>query len=168
MFSIENVENVVNPPQNPVTKRYFRYSFSLNKEENIVKGRELLEKEAKRLGYDWKISIAVLGSFAARETFVSTLATIYSLGEVDVEEGEAEQRTVITRLQEEMRPDGTPMFNLATGVSILLFFALAMQCISTFAIVRKETNSWKWTALQFLFMTGIAYISAMLAFILIR
>ena len=74
--------------------------------------------------------------------FVSTLATIYSLGEVDVEEGEAEQRTVITRLQEEMRPDGTPMFNLATGVSILLFFASAMQCISTFAIVRKETNSW--------------------------
>ena len=138
--------------------------------ENSLLGNmgKFVEPVFRPLGYDWKISISVLGSFAARETFVSTLATIYSLGEVDVEEGEAEQRTVITRLQEEMRPDGTPMFNLATGVSILLFFASAMQCISTFAIVRKETNSWKWTALQFLFMTGIAYISAMLAFILIR
>ena len=120
--------------------------------------------ENSLLGYDWKISIAVLGSFAARETFVSTLATIYSLGEVDVEEGEAEQRTVITRLQEEMRPDGTPMFNLATGVSILLFFASAMQCISTFAIVRKETNSWKWAIIQWLFMTGFAYLSAFAAY----
>ena len=119
--------------------------------ENSLLGNmgKFVEPVFRPLGYDWKISIAVLGSFAARETFVSTLATIYSLGEVDVEEGEAEQRTVITRLQEEMRPDGTPMFNLATGVSILLFFASAMQCISTFAIVRKETNSWKW-AIKFL------------------
>ena len=134
--------------------------------ENSLLGNmgKFVEPVFRPLGYDWKISIAVLGSFAARETFVSTLATIYSLGEVDVEEGEAEQRTVITRLQEEMRPDGTPMFNLATGVSILLFFALAMQCISTFAIVRKETNSWKWAIIQWLFMTGFAYLSAFAAY----
>ena len=134
--------------------------------ENSLLGNmgKFVEPVFRPLGYDWKISIAVLGSFAARETFVSTLATIYSLGEVDVEEGEAEQRTVITRLQEEMRPDGTPMFNLATGVSILLFFASAMQCISTFAIVRKETNSWKWAIIQWLFMTGFAYLSAFVAY----
>lgn len=134
--------------------------------ENSLLGNmgKFVEPVFRPLGYDWKISIAVLGSFAARETFVSTLATIYSLGEVDVEEGEAEQRTVITRLQEEMRPDGTPMFNLATGVSILLFFASAMQCISTFAIVRKETNSWKWAIIQWLFMTGFAYLSAFAAY----
>lgn len=134
--------------------------------ENSLLGNmgKFVEPIFRPLGYDWKISIAVLGSFAARETFVSTLATIYSLGEVDVEEGEAEQRTVITRLQEEMRPDGTPMFNLATGVSILLFFASAMQCISTFAIVRKETNSWKWAIIQWLFMTGFAYLSAFVAY----
>ena len=134
--------------------------------ENSLLGNmgKFVEPVFRPLGYDWKISIAVLGSFAARETFVSTLATIYSLGEVDVEEGEAEQRTVITRLQEEMRPDGTPMFNLATGVSILLFFASAMQCISTFAIVRKETNSWKWAIIQWLFMTGFAYLSAFMAY----
>lgn len=134
--------------------------------ENSLLGNmgKFVEPVFHPLGYDWKISIAVLGSFAARETFVSTLATIYSLGEVDVEEGEAEQRTVITRLQEEMRPDGIPMFNLATGVSILLFFASAMQCISTFAIVRKETNSWKWAIIQWLFMTGFAYLSAFAAY----
>ena len=134
--------------------------------ENSLLGNmgKFVEPVFRPLGYDWKISIAVLGSFAARETFVSTLATIYSLGEVDVEEGEAEQRTVITRLQEEMRPDGTPMFNLATGVSILLFFASAMQCISTFAIVRKETNSWKWAIIQWIFMTGFAYLSAFAAY----
>lgn len=134
--------------------------------ENSLLGNmgKFVEPVFRPLGYDWKISIAVLGSFAARETFVSTLATIYSLGEVDVEEGEAEQRTVITRLQEEMRPDGTPMFNLATGVSILLFFASAMQCISTFAIVRKETNSWKWAIIQWLFMTEFAYLSAFAAY----
>ena len=134
--------------------------------ENSLLGNmgKFVEPVFRPLGYDWKISIAVLGSFAARETFVSTLATIYSLGEVDVEEGEAEQRTVVARLQQEMRPDGTPVFNLATGVSILLFFASAMQCISTFAIVRKETNSWKWAILQWVFMTGFAYLSAFVAY----
>lgn len=134
--------------------------------ENSLLGNmgKFVEPVFRPLGYDWKISIAVLGSFAARETFVSTLATIYSLGEVDVEEGEAEQRTVVARLQQEMRPDGTPVFNLATGISILLFFASAMQCISTFAIVRKETNSWKWAILQWVFMTGFAYLSAFAAY----
>ena len=144
-------------------KKHYLLSY---RTENSLLGNmgKFVEPVFRPLGYDWKISIAVLGSFAARETFVSTLATIYSLGEVDVEEGEAEQRTVITRLQEEMRPDGTPMFNLATGVSILLFFASAMQCISTFAIVRKETNSWKWAIIQWLFMTGFAYLSAFAAY----
>ncbi|WP_424651474.1 ferrous iron transport protein B [Capnocytophaga gingivalis] len=148
---------------NEEQKEHYLLSY---RTENSLLGNmgKFVEPVFRPLGYDWKISIAVLGSFAARETFVSTLATIYSLGEVDVEEGEAEQRTVITRLQEEMRPDGTPMFNLATGVSILLFFASAMQCISTFAIVRKETNSWKWAIIQWLFMTGFAYLSAFAAY----
>ena len=148
---------------NAEQKEHYLLSY---RTENSLLGNmgKFVEPVFRPLGYDWKISIAVLGSFAARETFVSTLATIYSLGEVDVEEGEAEQRTVITRLQEEMRPDGTPMFNLATGVSILLFFASAMQCISTFAIVRKETNSWKWAIIQWLFMTGFAYLSAFAAY----
>ena len=142
-----------------------KYLMSYRTENSLLGNMgKWVEPVFRPLGYDWRVSIAVLGSFAARETFVSTLATIYSLGDVDVEEGEAEQRTVITRLKEEIRPDGTPMFNLATGVSILLFFALAMQCISTFAIVRKETNSWKWAIIQWLFMTGFAYLSAFMAY----
>ena len=142
-----------------------KYLMSYRTENSLLGNMgKFVEPVFRPLGYDWRVSIAVLGSFAARETFVSTLATIYSLGDVDVEEGEAEQRTVITRLKEEIRPDGTPMFNLATGVSILLFFALAMQCISTFAIVRKETNSWKWAIIQWLFMTGFAYLSAFMAY----
>ncbi len=123
-----------------------------------------IEPVFKPLGYDWKISIGVLSSFAAREVFISTLSSIYSLGgDLDTEEEEGE-RTILAKLRSEMRPDGTPVYTFATGISLLLFYAFAMQCLSTIAIVRKETNSWKWTAVQWCFMTGLAYLSAMLAY----
>ncbi len=111
------------------------------------------------LGYDWKISIAVLTSFAAREVFVGNLATLYNIGS----KGE-ETETVVNKMRNEIKSDGTPVFSLAVGVSLLLFYAFAMQCISTFAIARKETNSWKWTISQTFFMTGIAYITAFVAY----
>ena len=91
----------------------------------------------KPLGYDWKIGIAVITSFAAREVFVGTLATIYSVGEES-------ESTIAGRMALETDELGQPIFNLASGVSILLFYAFAMQCMSTIAVVRKETNSWKW------------------------
>ncbi|MFK8301769.1 ferrous iron transport protein B [Capnocytophaga stomatis] len=123
-----------------------------------------IEPIFRPLGYDWKISIGVLSSFAAREVFIATLASIYSLGgDLDTEEEEGE-RTILSKLRSETRPDGTPVYTFATGISLLLFYAFAMQCLSTMAVVRRETNSWKWTALQWCFMTGIAYISAMLAY----
>lgn len=118
-----------------------------------------IEPVFRPLGYDWKISIAVLTSFAAREVFVGNLATLYNIGS----HGEEETR-IVERMEQERRPDGSRMFDLATGVSLLLFYAFAMQCISTVAIMRRETNSWKWTLIQILFMTGLAYISAMLAY----
>ena len=127
-----------------------------------------IEPVFRPLGYDWKISIGVVASFAAREVFVSTLSTVYSLGKDLDTEGEEGERTILEKMRSEVHPDGTPVYTLGTGISLLLYYAFAMQCLSTVAVVRKETNSWKWTALQFLFMTGIAYISAMLAFILIR
>ena len=127
-----------------------------------------IEPVFRPLGYDWKISIGVVASFAAREVFVSTLSTVYSLGKDLDTEGEEGERTILAKMRSEVHPDGTPVYTLGTGISLLLYYAFAMQCLSTVAVVRKETNSWKWTALQFLFMTGIAYISAMLAFILIR
>jgi ferrous iron transport protein B len=110
------------------------------------------------LGYDWKIGIAVLSSFAAREVFVGTLATIYSVGEADNE------NTIKEKMASEVRADGRKVFNFATGISLLLFYAFAMQCASTLAVVKKETNSWKWPAIQLVFMSGFAYVVALVAY----
>lgn len=122
-----------------------------------------IEPVFRPLGYDWKVSIAVLTSFAAREVFVGNLATLYNIGS----QGEEETR-IVERMRQERRPDGSRMFDLATGVSLLFFYAFAMQCISTVAIMRRETNSWKWTLIQIFFMTGLAYVSAMLAYNLLK
>lgn len=113
------------------------------------------------LGYDWKIGIALISSFAAREVFVGTLATIYS-----VEQDETE--TIKKRMGRELRSDGTLLFNTATGVSLMLFYAFAMQCMSTLAIVKKETNSWKWPAIQLFFMSIIAYIVALITYQILK
>jgi ferrous iron transport protein B len=119
-----------------------------------------IEPAIKPLGYDWKIGIAVVSSFAAREVFVGTLATIYSVGSHNNEE-----TTIKKRMESEIHEDtGAKVFNFATGVSLLLFYAFAMQCVSTLAIVKKETNSWKWPIIQLFFMSGFAYLVALLAF----
>ena len=118
-----------------------------------------IEPAIKPLGYDWKIGIAVVSSFAAREVFVGTLATIYSVGSHSDEEA-----TIKEQMKNEVREDGTKTFNFATGVSLLLFYAFAMQCVSTLAIVKKETNSWKWPIIQLIFMSGFAYVTALLAY----
>ncbi len=111
------------------------------------------------LGYDWKIGIAVLSSFAAREVFVGTLATIYSVGNSDNEE------TIKEKMTEERRADtGLPVFNFATGISLLLFYAFAMQCASTLAVTKKETNGWKWPTVQLVLMSGFAYVTALAAY----
>ncbi|WP_166960298.1 ferrous iron transport protein B [Yeosuana marina] len=117
-----------------------------------------IEPAIRPLGYDWKIGIAIVSSFAAREVFVGTLATIYSVGS-DQEE------TIKNRMAGEINPIlGGPLFNFASGISLLLFYAFAMQCMSTLAVVKKETNSWKWPALQLIIMSGFAYIVALIAF----
>jgi ferrous iron transport protein B len=118
-----------------------------------------IEPVIRPLGYDWKIGIAVVSSFAAREVFVGTLATIYSVGNHSDEE-----TTIKDEMKHEKRADGTPLFNMATGVSLLLFYAFAMQCISTLAVVKKETLSWKWPAIQLMFMSGFAYIAALISY----
>jgi ferrous iron transport protein B len=118
-----------------------------------------IEPVIKPLGYDWKIGIAVVTSFAAREVFVGTLATIYSVGNNSDEEA-----TIKQQMKHEIREDGTPVFNFATGISLLLFYAFAMQCVSTLAIVKKETNSWKWPLVQLVFMSGFAYLTALIAY----
>ena len=112
------------------------------------------------MGYDWKIGIAVLTSFAAREVFVSTLATIYSVGS-----DEDNSDTIQHRMASEVNPQTKkPLFNIASGISLLLFYAFAMQCMGTLAVVKRETNSWKWPISQLVFMSLFAYIVAFIAY----
>ena len=113
-----------------------------------------IEPAIAPLGFDWKIGIALISSFAAREVFVGTLATIYSVGN-DQEE------TIKNRMAAERKPNGEALFDLPTGVSLMLFYAFALQCMSTLAIVKKETNSWKWPMIQLFSMTVIAYLFAL-------
>ena len=116
-----------------------------------------IEPVIRPLGYDWKIGIALISSFAAREVFVGSLATIYSVGS-------EEETPIKNRMAQEKRVNGQPVFDLATGISLMLFYAFAMQCMSTLAIVKKETNSWRWPLLQLGLMTIIAYVSAFAAY----
>lgn len=116
------------------------------------------------LGYDWKIGIALITSFAAREVFVGTMATLYS-----VEGGkDADQQTLRQRMESARREDGSPVYTLASGVSLMIFYVLAMQCMSTLAVVRRETRSWKWPLIQVIYMTGLAYVVSLLAYQLLK
>lgn len=122
-----------------------------------------IEPVISPLGYDWKIGIAIISSFAAREVFVGTLATIYSVGSTGTED------TIKNKMAAEVNPvTGKKIFNFASGISLLLFYAFALQCASTIAITRKETNSWKWPLGQLILMSGFAYIVALIAYQILK
>ena len=122
-----------------------------------------IEPAIAPLGYDWKIGVAIISSFAAREVFVGTLATIYSVG------SSANNSTIKNKMGAEINPvTKNKIFNFATGISLLLFYAFAMQCASTLAITKKETNSWKWPLGQLVFMSGLAYLVALIAFQILK
>lgn len=145
-----------------ITTEEFEDQVNSFKLENSYIGYmgKAIEPVIRPLGYDWKIGVAVVSSFAAREVFVGTLATIYSVGSHSEEE-----TTIKNRMAAEVHPiTGKKIFNFATGISLLLFYAFAMQCISTLAIVKKETNSWKWPIIQLVFMSGFAYITSLIAY----
>lgn len=110
------------------------------------------------LGYDWKMGVSIISSFAAREVFVGTMSTLYSLDD------DVPDQKIIEKMRNDVKPNGEKVFSFATGVSILIYYAFAMQCISTIAVVYRETRSWKWTLLQLIGMTGLAYISALFAY----
>ncbi len=132
-------------------------SFKLRNSYIGIMGRGI-EPVVAPLGYDWKIGIAIISSFAAREVFVGTLATIYSVGS-------DEEETIKNRMAAETNPVlGGPLFTFASGISLMLFYAFAMQCMSTLAIVKRETNTWRWPMFQLVGMTIFAYIMALLAF----
>lgn len=107
------------------------------------------------LGFDWKIGIGIVASFAAREVFVSTMSTVYSVS-VQGKSDEGTQGLALT-MREQKRPDGTPMFSALTAVTLMVFYVFALQCVSTVAVVRRETNSWKWPIFQWLYMGALAW-----------
>ncbi len=164
--SFNNAEEIVtseyNADQDPETNLEEKIaSYKLEHSYIGIIGRGI-EPAVTPLGYDWKIGIAIVSSFAAREVFVGTLATIYSVGS-------DEQETIKNRMAAEVNPIlGGPLFTFASGISLLLFYAFAMQCMSTLAIVKKETNSWKWPILQLVIMSAFAYVVALIAFQLLK
>ncbi len=125
---------------------------------------KLIEPVIKPLGYDWKIGIALITSFAAREVFVGTMATLYSVGE----DADKNGNTLHQKMEAAVRSDGTKVYTLATGLSLLIFYVLAMQCMSTLAVVKRETRSWKWPAIQFAYMTALAYSLSWVVYIIFK
>jgi ferrous iron transport protein B len=118
-----------------------------------------MEPVIKPLGFDWKIGIALITSFAAREVFVGTMATIYSSSDSENTE------SIRTKLQNEKSQEtGLPSYTVAVCISLLVFYAFAMQCMSTMAVVLRETKSWKWVFAQLIYMSGLAYVSAFTAY----
>jgi ferrous iron transport protein B len=163
----ENAEEIIieNSKAHPLSPTEFSNAVASQKLENSyigLMGRGI-EPVISPLGYDWKIGIAIISSFAAREVFVGTLATIYSVGGTDNE------NTIKNKMAEEVNPvTGEKIFNFASGISLLMFYAFAMQCASTLAITKKETNSWKWPAGQLVFMSTLAYVVALIAFQILK
>jgi len=121
-----------------------------------------IEPAIRPLGYDWKIGIALITSFAAREVFVGTMATLYSVGE----DATTNNSTLRQKMAAAVRPDGSKVYDLATGLSLLIFYVLAMQCMSTLAVVKRETRSWKWPMIQLVYMTGLAYFMSWLVYVI--
>lgn len=119
-----------------------------------------IEPVVRPLGWDWKIGVGALASFPAREVIIATLGTIYSLGG-DVDE---ESEGLMTALREATWPDGRPVYNLAVALSIMVFFALCAQCVSTLLVIRRETNSWRWPIFSFVYMTALAYMGALVTY----
>ena len=153
---------------------FFSYIGPKQKEDEIVATNVKLEQSylAKMgrgiepaiapLGYDWKMGVGILTSFVAREVFVGTMSTLYSLDD------EAPEGKIIDKMRNDTKPNGEKVFSFATGISILFFYAFAMQCVSTLAVVYRETKSWRWTMAQLFGMSGLAYIASLIVYQLFK
>jgi len=163
--NFSNAEEIVKGQQRPLNPEELDDAVAAYQLEHSYIGimGKTIEPVIRPLGYDWKIGVAIVSSFAAREVFVGTLATIYNIGSTDNEV------TIRERMDSEIDPiTGKKVFNFATGISLLLFYAFAMQCISTLAITKKETNSWKWPLIQLFGMSAFAYVVSLIAYQLLK
>jgi ferrous iron transport protein B len=162
-----------NQKMNSVREKYekmIQASPASSEQLNKQRGTELLENSyagimgkaiepvIAPLGFDWKIGIALITSFAAREVFVGTMATLYSVEE------NGEGLMLREKMQSAKRPDGSRVYTLASGLSLMVFYVFAMQCMSTLAVVKRETRSWKWPIIQLVYMTGLAYLMSFLVY----
>jgi ferrous iron transport protein B len=150
--------------QNPTQAVVFNKQRNTALLENSYAGilGKTIEPAIKPLGYDWKIGIALVTSFAAREVFVGTMATLYSVGE------EANDNTLKQKMAAAINSDGSKVYSLATGLSLMIFYMLAMQCMSTLAIVKRETKTWKWPIFQLVYMTGLAYLLSWMVYTIFK
>ncbi len=159
----KNAERIVqgNMPPNATEEAYDNQLASFKLEHSLAGSfGKLIEPAIKPLGYDWKIGIALITSFAAREVFVGTISTIYSIGA-----SEEDEVTIRERLKNEVNPEtGGPVYTPAVGWSLMVFYAFAMQCMSTLAVVYRETKGWKWPLLQLIYMTVVAYAAAFIVY----
>jgi ferrous iron transport protein B len=154
----ENIKNVQSK-YTAVAQQYPNAIDSVQRQLNIEKLQhsyagilgKVIEPVIRPLGYDWKIGIAIITSFAAREVFVGTMATLYSVEET-------EDSLLREKMKSATHADGSPVYTLAAGLSLMVFYVLAMQCMSTLAVVKRETKSWRWPLFQLLYMTILAYL----------
>lgn len=150
----EEAEATLKEFQKEKAKRYQEQSY-------LARFGKTIEPLVAPLGWDWKIGTAAIASFPAREVVVAALGTIYSVGDVDTDEGGEE---LVETMKAQKRPDGTPVFNLAVAGSLLVFFALCCQCVSTLAVIRRESGTWRWPIFTFVYMTVLAYVGAFLTY----
>ena len=145
--------------QQPNKKDSLQKHLSSEKLQNSYAGilGKTIEPVIKPLGYDWKIGIALITSFAAREVFVGTMATLYSVEETD-------NTSLRQKMEAATHPDGRKVYTLPAALSLMIFYVLAMQCMSTLAVVKRETRTWKWPVFQFIYMTGLAYLMSLLVY----
>lgn len=143
----------------PELQQHVEKQYGSEKLQNSYAGilGRAIEPVIEPIGFDWKIGIALITSFAAREVFVGTMATIYSVEDNN-------NNTLQEKMQNAVRPDGTKVYTLATALSLMVFYVLAMQCMSTLAVVKRELKSWKWPAFQFFYMTGLAYLFSFIVY----
>jgi ferrous iron transport protein B len=151
---------------NPVT----RHSSPVTAEQageqlrNSFAGRmgRAIEPVIAPLGFDWKMGIGIISSFAAREVFVSTMSTVYNVGSGD--ESEPGRKALVQTLRAQTRPDGSPLYTPLLAITLMVFYVFALQCASTVAVVRRETNSWKWPLFQWLYMGVLAWVLAFVTY----
>jgi ferrous iron transport protein B len=158
-----NTEYTLAVKTNPAQEAQLEKQYNTDKLANSYAGilGKKIEPIIKPLGYDWKIGIALITSFAAREVFVGTMATLYSVEEDN-------NSSLREKLRASVWPDGKPVYSLATALSLMVFYVLAMQCMSTLAIVKRETGTWKWPTIQFFMMTGLAYLLSWLTYVIAK